>query len=452
MPERLNVIVELDKPQKRSFERYSLNIASESDRTSAAESLMNALVGYDCELHKESIPIPMVSGPVTTADESWRRLSKFASDEVSPDIASATTAIEVSIPKDRIARLRKKSGVIVWPSSPMTYLAARKPIQATPDCDYQLIASMHEIRELLRIDALWAAKLNGRGVVVAVVDDGIHQAAYPIGGGYDGPASQPPGLAPMRSHGSMCAADILLSAPNVTLLDYPMLTAESGEGLRMYQHILNLKRMTGKPHLTNNSYGFVGVPPKARYPRHEIHDLNHPFHRKVREVAAAGVGCFFAAGNCGEDCPSAACDISGVGPGRSIHATNSIEEVITVAAVNKVGKRLGYSAQGPGMFAARKPDIASYSHFYAHLGPKRPAGGGAKSFDSGTSAATPLAVGVAALLMQAFPKTTPAQLKAALLTSAWRSGASSGWNRDYGYGIIDAFSAWTYLRDGIAAS
>jgi serine protease AprX len=119
--------------------------------------------------------------------------------------------------------------------------------------------------------------------------------------------------------------------------------------------------------------------------------------------------------------------------------------VITIAAVNKSAQRIGYSAQGPGMFAQRKPDLAAYSHIYAHFGPGRPGGGGAGTFDNGTSAATPLAVGVAALLLQAFPGVPPQGLKRALTSSAWRSGGS-GWDRDYGHGVIDALSAWNYLK------
>lgn len=212
----------------------------------------------------------------------------------------------------------------------------------------------------------------------------------------------------------------------------------------MFQAVLDHRRLEGTPHLTNNSWGFTGVPPREQFPNHEVHDLNHPLHRKIREVVASGAATFFAAGNCGQDCPSGNCHTSGVGPGRSIHAANSLEEVITVAAVNSRHERVGYSSQGPGMFAAEKPDLAAYSHFFGNFGPGRPAGTD-QPFDNGTSAAAPVAAGVGALLLSAFPDLDPARLREALVAGATRV-SSHPWDRDYGRGIINAAASYTHLR------
>ena len=180
-----------------------------------------------------------------------------------------------------------------------------------------------------------------------------------------------------------------------------------------------------------------------------MNNPNHPVHRKVREVVAAGVAFFFAAGNCGENCPSGACHPSGIGPGKSIHASNSLVEVITVAAVNSRHERIGYSSQGPGMFEPQKPDVASYSHFFGNSGPGRPAGGA--GFDNGTSAATPVAAGVAALLMSAIPSITPDEMKRALIRSATNVGRTIGWDRDTGHGVVNAAAAYRLLRAGSSA-
>ena len=98
----------------------------------------------------------------------------------------------------------------------------------------------------------------------------------------------------------------------------------------MFQAVLDQRRRDGTPHVTSNSYGFVGVPSCDQFPTHEIWDLDHPLHRKVREVIASGAPAFFAAGNCGENCPSGKCQPTGIGPGHSIHASNSLAEVITI--------------------------------------------------------------------------------------------------------------------------
>jgi subtilisin family serine protease len=212
----------------------------------------------------------------------------------------------------------------------------------------------------------------------------------------------------------------------------------------MFQAVLDQRRLDGTPHLTNNSYGFVGVPPREQVPNHEVHDINHPLHRKVREVVASGAPTFFAAGNCGEQCPSGNCHPSGIGPGESIHGSNSLAEVITVAAVNSRHERIGYSSQGPGMFEQSKPDVACYSHFFGNFGPGRPGGDRDQPFDNGTSAATPVAAGVGALLLSAFPDTTPERLKAALVHGASRI-TNDGWDPGYGRGIVNAATAFRAL-------
>ena len=95
-----------------------------------------------------------------------------------------------------------------------------------------------------------------------------------------------------------------------------------------------------------------------------------------------------------------------------------------MAAVNNGRERIGYSSQGPGMFERLKPDIASYSHLFGNFGPGRP-GGTASPFDNGTSAAAPVAAGVAAMLLSAFPGLTPARLKEILIRTAIGSGSGT---------------------------
>jgi subtilisin family serine protease len=71
-------------------------------------------------------------------------------------------------------------------------------------------------------------------------------------------------------------------------------------------------------------------------------------------------------------------------------------------------------------------------------------------FDSGTSAATPVAAGVGALLMSALASIAPEALKEALTGSACNLGRSIGWDPDTGHGVINAAAAYAYLRDRAA--
>jgi subtilisin family serine protease len=153
---------------------------------------------------------------------------------------------------------------------------------------------------------------------------------------------------------------------------------------------------------------------------------------------AAGADVFFAAGNCGGERPDDRCGENDRGPGRSIHGANSHPDVITVAAVTVNQQWLGYSSQGPGGLHQRKPDLAAYSHF---------AGSGVSDVDSGTSAASPVAAGVAAALRQKYnlKKLQPAQLKGLLQRTA-RDLDHTGWDYNTGYGVINAGAALKVLE------
>src|SRR5439155_475545 len=138
---------------------------------------------------------------------------------------------------------------------------------------------------------------------------------------------------------------------------------------------------------------------------------DHPFNQITGSLVAAGADVFFAAGNCGADCPDARGGAGDTGPGASIHGANSHPDVITVAAVTVTDRRLGYSSQGRGALYSRKPDLAGFSHFV---------GSRIYPADAGTSAASPVAAGVAAALRQrlATDRLAPAQMKGLLQRTA----------------------------------
>ena len=183
--------------------------------------------------------------------------------------------------------------------------------------------------------------------------------------------------------------------------------------METFKAVVHQRRASGTPHLTNNSYGFMYLPLGAEQPNHEAYDLEHPLNRKVREVIASGCLCFFAAGNY-----------------RSISAMNSLPETLTIAAVNSGHERIGYSAQGPGTLHGTKPDLLAYSHFSGNMGPWRPTGG--TGFDTGTSAACPVAAGVATLLLSAIPN-------------------QPGWDAEMGHGVVNADAAYHLLRTLVCA-
>ena len=406
---RVRVLVEITRTQPQVFQLYNEAQQSATDAIRQAEGLVNDLSGFGLEVEPVP-PVPMLLSSTAEASLVADTLRRFDTVEQAKDMPSGTAVIACEVRGDKIEALKRRDGVKVWPNSeirlinnPLPTLLDLARSRSGVDCrPFRPPVTLDDIRQLLTVDAVWRDGFRGQNVVVGIVDDGIDGYTYPVIDGYPRP-----GAAAVGSHGSMCAADVLVAAPAAKLYDYALIgVLNSGGALQMFQSILEHRRLDGTPHVTNSSYGFVEV---SSDPDHEVNSIDHPIHRKVCEVAASGATVFFAAGNCGASCPSGHCHASGIGPARSIHASNSLQEVITVAAVNSMHERIGYSSQGPGMFHEKKPDLSSYSHFFGHFGPNRPAGDGGK-YDSGTSAASPVAAGVAALLKSAVASATRPQL------------------------------------------
>lgn len=461
---KINVLLEIPSRQENAFAYHTAMVASESESFTTSESFVQNLTGYGLEVRDDFPPVPLFGEEVIRpTGGGLTSFSAFASPDTNPDVSSEKIVISCEVEKSRLADMMSDhQEIVVWPNSQLTLMDKFANVE-TPvdfgthpfdlasskggvDCHpYRPGVDIDTIRQLLAVEAIWRDGFRGQNIVVGILDEGVNGQVYPVVGGYSRPGAKCPGTAAITSHGSMCAADVLVAAPAAKIYDYPFLgIPDSGGALQMFQAVLDQRRRDGTPHLTNNSYGFRGVPNQQLAPRHEIWNLDHPVHRKVREVIASGAAAFFAAGNCGENCPSGACFASGIGPGRSIHASNSLAEVITVAAVNSRHERIGYSSQGPGMFESNKPDIASYSHLFGNFGPNRP-GGLAQPFDNGTSAATPVAAGVAALLMSAIAGLSPQDIKQALIESSIDIG-KPGFDYDTGYGVVNAGSAYAVLK------
>jgi serine protease AprX len=350
------------------------------------------------------------------------------------DMSSTSVVVPAEVDEEQIARIKDR-GFLVWPDAEMRLTAA--------DCaPFTPAVDIDRIRAELGVSDVFSQGYVGEGCIVAIIDEGVNKY-YPVIGGANLPTAGTPGAAPIGSHGSMCAADVLVAAPGARLLDYPLLNVvRTSDQIAMLQEILNERRTTGRPHIANNSYGFYEIAPGD--PNHPAINANHPFNRKVSELVAAGIVCFFAAGNCGPDCPAGNCHPSAIGASRSISGANSLAEVITIAAVNASGQRIGYSAIGPGIIAQAKPDFACYSHFFGNFGPERPAGGDLSTYDNGTSAATPTAAGVAALLWSRNKLLTPSGMFAALKAGVV-SAPPTGFDYNIGHGIIHAGRSFATL-------
>lgn len=429
----VEALIEREIVVEDALGNFALAGSSFSEGQSQVRSILPDMGGI--HFRPAAKPVPMFTRPGEPEAEPAGDLAAFAFPEVSDDLRSVSQVVPVQVEESALADLQGIPGIRVWPSSPITFFQT--------DCSpFRPAVDVSVIQSRLGVDRVWADGVQGKGVVVAILDEGIDGSTYAISGGYSREGAQAPGTAAVTSHGSMCAADVLISAPEAQLHDYPFMVPSSGGALVMLNAVLDQRRRDGSPYIVSNSWGFYGVPDRSQMPQHEVWDINHPLHRKIREVVTSGATVVFAAGNCGSPCAAGNCDESSIGPGQSIHGSNSLTEVITVAAVNSVGERIGYSSQGPGMFDQQKPDVAGFSHFFGNFGPGRPAGQTPRSkFDNGTSAACPLVAGVAALLLCARPGLSPSAVRAAITGTA----RGSGWDPEVGYGIVDAEASYRSL-------
>jgi len=298
-----------------------------------------------------------------------------------------------------------------------------------------------DVARKLGVAVLKKAGMTGRRVRVAVVDTGIDGSRIPVKGGWSPRPGYVPGSNP-PDHGTMVGFDVRIAAPEASILDYALLqstgpswTAFLSDAIGAFANLIALLQDQPGPLVVNNSWAMFNRAEDAPIGSPENYSANpdHPFNQIVGSLVGAGADVLFAAGNCGAECPDGRCGPADVGRGKSIHGANSHPEVITVAAVTVTDRRLGYSSQGPGGLARRKPDLAAYSHFK---------GSGIYPADGGTSAACPVATGVVAALRQKITtkRRSPASMKGLLQRSA-ADLDKDGWDYDIGYGVIDAAAA-----------
>lgn len=115
-----------------------------------------------------------------------------------------------------------------------------------------------------------------------------------------------------------------------------------------------------------------------------------------------------------------------------IIAPADADSVISVGAVDKMGIIWHRSSRGPTFDGRIKPEVCARGVSTAM------ASGNGYGFGLGTSLATPLVAGAAAVLLSARPTWTPMMVREALMKTASQSNSP---NNNYGYGIMDVWEA-----------
>nr|WP_246513801.1 S8 family serine peptidase [Neoroseomonas soli] len=326
---------------------------------------------------------------------------------------------------------------------------------------------LEDALRLIRADALAAGHLDGSGVKVVVIDQGVDASRLPPGTTFLGgwwkpswPGAVPPGQAAKDNrHGTMIARNVLALAPKAMILDCPLIPPRITANLPAFLSdafgaitrialdivllgLINPKVYKGRWVLVNawSIYDPRGEAYPGEYTKNRYHWV-----ACAVDIAAKVADVVFAAGNCGQFCPDGRCAEEVIGPGRSILGANSLDSVLTVGAVRADGIWNGYSSQGPGQFSdylgqpQLKPDLAAPAHFRVPDTAHRLA--------AGSSAASAIAAGAVAALRTKWDDTAlPSDvLFDRLRQSAWQPDGSSGWNERHGHGILDCRAALASL-------
>jgi len=394
-------------------------------------------------------PVPLPSGPIPALSGS----NEFAawSEQTPTYIMRATVAAEAL---DRFRDAVQSDKQIVGAFSDPV-------IQPITTCPNGPIGTDVDVANALAVGQLASMGLDGAGVRVVVVDTGLNIPYLYARGKHPTFDSQlswgpQPGM-PLGNiavnHGTMCAFDICIAAPNCILVDHavlaspphtgPVISGLLSDAVKSYGVLLTwitqgpgtfAGTQQAPPLVVNNSWGMFN--PSWDFPVGDPMNYSdnpqHPFNIIAGTLDSAGADLLFAAGNCGAECPDNRCQGA---INNGIYGANSSAAVTCVAGVTVQGDRLGYSTRGPGHLVQAKPDIASFAHF---------AGSGVYPSDGGTSAATPVLTGVIAAVRKLFP---PGRVSTAEMRELLRSCAGQSFSYELGYGIIDVSRLLSELQN-----
>ncbi|MFI6325150.1 type VII secretion-associated serine protease mycosin [Nonomuraea sp. NPDC050556] len=291
--------------------------------------------------------------------------------------------------------------------------------------------SQRSVIDTLGLSKAWSSS-QGSGVTVAVLDSGVDPSHRDLAGsvtvGKDfTEGANPPGVAPKRLHGTYMASliaghghgpgggqGVIGVAPKAKLLSVRVILEDEEPGFKEFNTAERYEDVVarGVRYAVDHGADVINMSISKELATREE-------RAAIRYAISKGVVLVAAAGNDGARKP----DASGFAP-YSYPA--AFPGVISVGAIDRGKRRASFSNWNPSvMVAAPGVDILG-------AGP-----GNEYWVGRGTSQATALVSGVAALIKAKYPKMSPALVVQALTAGA-TSRPSGGYDTGTGFGVVNA--------------
>lgn len=396
--------------------------AFRSEGMHRADSLVSVIV----EFRETPMFIAQQNGSANTAAVNYDlRFTQFLQDLRSTSAMSALTA------NAPLTVRRQFRGAFFGMSVEMPYAlsiaAAQLPYVKKVHKNKPVRATLHKSIPQIRANEVWTnLGTQGEGVMVGIIDTGIDYLHPALGGAFGAGTKVAGGYDfynddndPMDDNGhgthvagivAADAVDVKGVAPKATLYAYKVLGAEGGGS--MDDIIAAVERSvdpnndgntTDRLDIVNMSLGADGGEP------------DDAPSVAVDNATKLGVTFVIAAGNSGysEGFPGKDGNYyySGL---ETIGSPGTSRLAITVGAIDSVNGLAYFSSKGPtpGEYGI-KPDVVAPGVNIRSLFP-----GNSMLVESGTSMASPMVAGVAALLKSLDPSLTPAQIKSKIVNGA----------------------------------
>ncbi|RJL33496.1 S8 family serine peptidase [Bailinhaonella thermotolerans] len=297
-------------------------------------------------------------------------------------------------------------------------------------------ASQRQVLNTLDVERAWQST-RGRGVTVAVLDSGVDAAHHDLAGsvvtGKDFTAgANPPGVPPRRLHGTYMASliaghghgpgradGVVGVAPEARILSVRVILEDEEPGFRTFNSVSRYENVVarGIRYAADRGADVINMSISKEFPtRQEREAVAYAISKGAVLVAAAG----------NEGAIPDKLDKRGFAP-YSYPA--SFPGVISVAASDRVHRRAPFSNRNAGVLvAAPGVDVIG-------AGP-----GDQYWVGRGTSQATALVSGVAALVRSRHPDLAPA-LVAQAITASTTHRPARGYDPDLGFGVVNAAAA-----------